>query len=128
MTSVPATPTTPETPTITLPTLADILAKTPAKYQPFVSQLGPGLLAIASQGLANVSTWIMRVAAGDTMGAYKQVVDALPKDSLIKQWDADDAALDQHNAANAANIAAWQHAAALCLEGLLGVAGLLVGL
>lgn len=126
-----ATPTTPMTAAVNapaLPTLADILARTPAKYQPFVSQLGPGMLAIAQTGMANVSTWILRVAGGDTMGAYKQVVDALPKDSFIRQWDADDAALDQHNAANADNIAAWQRAAAIALQGLLGMASLLVGL
>lgn len=115
-------------PTVTLPTLAEIMAKTPAKYQPFVQQLGPGLLAIAGQGLENVSTWILRVAAGDTMGAYKQVVDALPADSLLKQWDVDDAALDLHNANNFDNIQAWKRAAAICLQGLLGAAGLLVGL
>jgi acyl dehydratase len=113
---------------IKLPTLAELLAKTPVKYQPFVTQLGPGLLAMASVGLDQITAWIARVAAGDTLGAYKQVVDALPSDSFIRQWEADDALLDQHNAANAAQLAAAKHAAALCLEGLVGIAGLLVGL
>ena len=115
-------------PVVVLPTLAEILAKTPVKFQPFVAQLGPGLLAIAGKGIGNVSTWILRVAQGDTMGAYKQVVEALPNDAFITQWDADDAKLDQDNAANAANIAAWKHAEAIVLEGLLGMASLLVAL
>ena len=124
MSSTPTIPTT----TPALPTLAEILAKTPAQYQPFVTQLGPGLLAVAQQGLNNVTTWILRVAAGDLTGAYQQVVDQLPKDGFLAQWDADDAALDKHNVANAANVAAWQRARAMCLQGLLGMAGMLVGL
>jgi len=111
-----------------IPTIEDILDKTPEKYKPFVVALGPGLLAMAAQGLENVSKWLMRIAAGDTVGAYQQVLDALPdKAAFLAQWDADDALLDQHNAENAANIAVYRQAGSMVLQGLLGMAGLLLG-
>jgi len=111
-----------------IPTIAEILDMTPEKHKPFVVALGPGLLAMAAQGLENVSTWVMRIAAGDTIGAYQQVLDALPdKATFLAQWDVDDALLDQHNAANAANIAVYRNAGSMVLQGLLGMAGLLLG-
>ena len=112
----------------TIPTIAEILDMTPEKYKPFVAALGPGLLAMAAQGLENVSTWVMRIAAGDTIGAYQEVLDALPsKEGFLTQWDVDDALLDQHNAANAANIAVYRNAGSMVLQGLLGLAGTLLG-
>jgi len=112
----------------TIPTIAEILDMTPEKYKPFVAALGPGLLVIAGQGLKNISMWVMRIAAGDTIGAYQQVLDALPdKAAFLAQWDVDDALLDQHNAANAANIAVYRNAGSMVLQGLLGLAGLLLG-
>jgi hypothetical protein len=114
--------------TIKLPTLAELIARTPAKYQPLVTQLGPGALAVAALGLLNIEDWIQQAIRGDTVGACKATISSLLKAEFIAQWDADDAALDQHNATNAANKAAWQKAAVAVLTGVLGVAGMLVGL
>ena len=111
---------------IKLPTLDDILKQVPDKYKPFVVQMYPGIVALASQGLDKLAAWITRVPV-DMVGAYKQLLDAMPADGLFAQWTKDDADWDKHLNDNADQKAAALAAISLILQGTLGVAKLLLG-
>ena len=118
------TPTSP----IQLPTVSDILAKTPAKYQPFVQALAPSVLNLASLGLVDVWAWLGRVVGGDQVGAYAQLITTVSDSAFKAQWDADDGLLDSHNADNNQRIQAFRTAAVQVLEAVAGAASLLVAI
>jgi hypothetical protein len=113
---------------IPLPTADELVARAPEKYQPFIRTLAPGVLDLARLGLLDIAAWIERVIGGDQVGAYAQLITTLEESAFQAQWDADDATLDNHNAANAARIAAWRNATITVLKGLAAAASLLVAL
>lgn len=109
-----------------LPTAEQLVSRTPEKYQPFVSAMAPGVLALARLGMIDAWAWLDRVIKGDGLGAYVQIVKTLDEAAFRAQWDADDASLDAHNAANADRIAAGRQALSAALRGLAVAGSLLI--
>ena len=113
-------------PIIQIPSLADLLAKTPDNCKPFVTALGPSAISLAEIGLLDIGRWIQQVIDGEKVTAYAALITTLEEVAFRAQWDADDGKLDALNAANAARKARYMEIGIQALKALAGAAGLLV--
>jgi len=103
----------------------ELLAKLPAGLRPWGVTYGPAFLAMTSD---EVKAWLERILKGDTIGAYQQVLDKLPKGAFLAEGETLADRWQAQNERNADSIALQKAALTAVVKVLLGIALAAVGL
>lgn len=80
--------------------LNDLKSKLPPDAAAWVDQYMPALIAMEAAG--NLQAWIVRIVAGDVVGAYSEILDNMPPSAVVDEWtglNMDWATADDQNSA-----------------------------
>lgn len=106
-------------------TLEELLAKIPPEFKPIATEYGP---VFVKWTIEEVNSWIMLIAKGDIVEAYKQVLGGMDNDGLLIEWSKMDASWEAANIDNKKKIELQRSAVLAILKVLLSIAVAMVGL